>query len=133
MPPHGHKSGVPKAGVNKSVRFIYVGNVVEYEIKHIKLGWMATTLVNPMPPFDPDAEIGVNFAPKWKIWLQDFEMYLVASGVTDKKKKRALILYQAGPRVREIFRQIPDHGDDDDFDTAVNKLNAYFEPQKHRL
>ena len=94
---------------------------------------MATTLVNPMPPFDPDAEIGVNLAPKWKIWLQDFEMYLVASGVTDKKKKRALLLYQAGPRVREIFRQIPDHGDDDDFDTAVNKLNAYFEPQKHRL
>ena len=94
---------------------------------------MATTLVNPMPPFDPDAEIGVNLAPKRKIWLQDFEMYLVASGVTDKKKKRALLLYQAGPRVREIFRQIPDHGDDDDFDTAVNKLNAYFEPQKHRL
>ena len=62
-------------------------------------------------------------------------MYLVASVVTDKKKKRALLLYQAGPwpRVREIFRQIPDHGDDDDFDTAVNKLNAYFEPQKHRL
>ena len=86
-----------------------------------------------MPPFDPDAEIGVNLAPKWKIWLQDFEMYLVASGVTDKKKKRALLLYQAGPRVHEIFRQIPDHGDDDDFDTAVNKLNAYFEPQKHRL
>ena len=88
---------------------------------------MATTLVNPMLPFDPDAEIGVNLAPKWKIWLQDFEMYLVASGVTDKKKKRALILYQAGTRVLEIFRQIPDHGDDDDFDTAVNKLNAYFE------
>ena len=94
---------------------------------------MATTLVNPMPPFDPDAEIGVNLAPKWKIWLQDFEMYLVASGVTDNKKQRALLLYQAGPRVREIFRQIPDHGDDDDFDTAVNKLNAYFEPQQHRL
>ena len=105
-----------------------------YEIAFITLATrMATTLVNPMPPFDPDAEIGVNLAPKWKIWLQDFEMYLVASGVTDKKKKRALLLYQAGPRVREIFRQIPDHGDDDDFDTAVNKLNAYFEPQKHRL
>ena len=95
---------------------------------------MATTLVNSMLPFDPDAEIGVNLAPKWKIWLQDFEIYLVASGVTDDKKKRALLLlYQAGPRVREIFRQIPDHGDDDDFDTAVNKLNAYFEPLKHRL
>ena len=68
---------------------------------------MATTLVNPIPPFDPGAEIGVNLAPKWKIWLQDFEMYLVASGVTDKKKKKALLLYQAGPRVREIFARFP--------------------------
>ncbi len=57
----------------------------------------------------------------------------MASGVTDKKKKRALLLYQAGLRVLEIFRQLPDNGNDDDFDTAVEKLNAYFEPQKHRL
>ena len=94
---------------------------------------MATSFVNPMPPFDPDVEIGINLAPKWKVWLEDFQMYLVASGVTDKTKKRALLLYQAGPRVREIFRQLPDNGNDDDFDTAVEKLNAYFEPQKHRL
>ena len=94
---------------------------------------MATSLVNHMPPFDPDVEIGINLAPKWKIWLEDFQMYLVASGDTDKKKKRALFLYQAGPRVREIFLQLPDKGNDDDFDKAVEKLNAYFKPQKHRL
>jgi hypothetical protein len=57
----------------------------------------------------------------------------VASGDTDKKKKRALFLYQAGPRVREIFLQLPDNGNDDDFDKTVEKLNAYFKPQKHRL
>ena len=56
-----------------------------------------------------------------------------ASGITDNKKKRALLLYQAGPRAREIFRHILDNGDDDDFNTSVAKLNAYFEPQKHRL
>ena len=67
---------------------------------------MAMPSVNPVPPFDPDTEIGVNLAPK-RNWLQDFQMYLVASGVADKKKKRALLLYQAGPRVREIFPQIP--------------------------
>jgi hypothetical protein len=94
---------------------------------------MATSLVNHMPPFDPDVEIGINLAPKWKIWLEDFQMYLVASGDTDKKKKRTLFLYQAGPRVREIFLQLPDNGNDDDFDKAVEKLNAYFKPQKHRL
>ena len=60
-------------------------------------------------------------------------MYLVATGITDKKKKRALLLYQAGPKVREIFRQIPENGNDDDFDKAIELLNANFEPQKHRL
>lgn len=65
---------------------------------------LANSLVNPIPPFDPDAEIGTNLAPKWKIWIEDFQMYLVASGITDKKKQPALLLYQAGPRVREIFR-----------------------------
>ncbi len=32
---------------------------------------MATvTLVNPMPPFDPDSDIGANIGPKWKSLLQ---------------------------------------------------------------
>ena len=65
--------------------------------------------------------------------MEDFEMYITANGITDKAKRRALRLYQAGARVREIFRQIPDNGDDKDYDKAVEKLNEYFEPQKHRL
>ncbi len=96
---------------------------------------MATvTLVNPMPPFDPDSDIGANIGPKWKIWLEDFDMYTTANGITDKKKKRALLLYQAGARVREIFHQFNHHrGEDNDYDMAVEKLNEYFKPQKHRL
>ena len=90
---------------------------------------MATLLVNPMPPFDPD---GANVAHKWKTWLADFKMYLIASNITDKKRQRALLLYQAG-RVREIFRQLHDTGEDDAFDTAVTKLTSHFEPQKNRL
>ena len=42
-------------------------------------------------------------------------------------------MYQAGPKVREIFRQIAENGNDDDFDKAIELLNANFEPQKHRL
>ena len=95
---------------------------------------MATAVfVNPMPPFDPDSEIGANIGPKWNVWLEDFEVYLTANGITDKKKKRTLLLYQECIRVREIFRQLPDRGEDDDYDTVVTTLNGYFEPQKHRL
>ena len=46
---------------------------------------MASQLVEPMPPFDPDAEIAVNVAPRWHILLEDFQMHLVAEGITDKK------------------------------------------------
>jgi len=88
--------------------------------------------LQPVPEFHPDAEIGASLSTRWRDWLSDFEMFLVASGITDSKHKRALLLYQAGSRVREIFKQLPDTGADGDFDTAKEKLCQYFEPQKNR-
>ena len=64
--------------------------------------------IQPLPEFSPDAEIGSSLAAKWKLWMEDFEMFILASGITDSKRKRALLLYQAGQRVREIFRQLQD-------------------------
>ena len=75
-----------------------------------------------MPPFDPDIDVGASAAPKWKVWLEDFEMFLVAKGITDTTRKQALLLYQAGPRVHETFRQIPNTGDAAAYTTAVEKL-----------
>ena len=49
-----------------------------------------------------------------------------------KKRKSALLLYQAGQRVREMFRQIPETGIDSDYKIAKHKLTEYFEPQKNR-
>ena len=96
----------------------------------LKIYTMATLLVNPMPLFDAD---GANVAQKWKTWLADFKMYLIASNIMDKKHQCALLLYQAGQRVREIFCQLPDTGEDDAINTAVTKLTSYFEPQKNKL
>ena len=59
-------------------------------------------------------------------------MFLLASGITDEKRKRALLRYQAGQRVREIFRQIPETGPESDYKIAKDKLTEYFEPQKNR-
>ena len=59
-------------------------------------------------------------------------MYITASGITDSKRKRALLLYQAGPRDREIFKQIPERGTDTDYDIAKEKIKAYFDTQKNR-
>ena len=94
---------------------------------------MATSLVQGLPPFDPDTDVGASVGPRWKTWLADFETCVTANDITDDKRKRALLLYQAGSRVREIFRQLQDTGEDKDYKKAVDKLNEYFEPQKNRL
>ena len=88
--------------------------------------------IQPLPEFSPDAEIGASLAAKWRLWIEDFDMFILASGITDPKRKRALLLYQAGQRVREIFRQLPDTGTETDYDTAKTKLQEYFEPQQNR-
>ena len=85
-----------------------------------------------MPEFNPDTEVGASLTTRWKKWLTDFDMYLTASGIKTNTRKRALLLYQAGARVREIFAQFEDTGTADAFDTAKQKLTAYFEPQKNK-
>jgi hypothetical protein len=75
---------------------------------------------------------GTSLSTRWNNWQLDFEMYITASGITDSKRKRALLLYQAGPRVSEIFKQIPETGTDTDYNIAKQKLKAYFDPQKNR-
>ena len=73
-----------------------------------------SVIIQSMPDFCPDAKVGASLATRWINWQSDFEMFLTASGITDAKRKRALLLYQAGPRVREIFKQLTDTGNDDD-------------------
>ena len=57
---------------------------------------------------------------------------MVASGIRGARRKRALLLYQAGSRVREIFGQLTETGQDDDYELAKQKHTAYFEPQQNR-
>ena len=90
-------------------------------------------LVAQLPPFDPDATVGASLAPRWKTWVSDFTTYLVANAIDNNKRKRALLLYLAGSRVREIFRHLTDTGGDEDFDTALTALTKYFEPHRNRL
>ena len=88
--------------------------------------------LKPLPEFNPDGEVGSSLAARWRLWLSDFDTFLIASGLRDASRKRALLLYQAGSRVREIFHQLEDVGTDADYDKARDKLTAYFEPQKNQ-
>ncbi|KAK3743590.1 hypothetical protein QZH41_010231, partial [Actinostola sp. cb2023] len=40
-----------------------------------------------------------------------------------------MLLHYAGPDADEIFDTLPDTGEDDDFDKAIEKLNQYFSPK----
>ena len=32
-------------------------------------------IVHPMPPFDPDSDIGANIGPKWTIWMENIDVH----------------------------------------------------------
>ena len=49
--------------------------------------------------------------------------------ITIPKRKRALFLHYAGLDVDEIFDTLSYTGEDNDYATAVAKLNEYFSPQ----
>ena len=59
-------------------------------------------------------------------------MYLIASATTGPTRKHVLLLYKAGPRVREIFKQIPDTGNSAEYDPGKAKPKAHFDPQKNK-
>ena len=91
---------------------------------------MAQLPLQTMPSLNPGTTVHGSLATCWKTWLDDFDTFLMASGKTDKKQQCALSLYQAGPRIRDIFKQLPDTGDADAFHPSKTKLTEYFEPQK---
>ena len=89
---------------------------------------MAKVLDLPaVPPFSVSDHR--TLAQRWEKWTKSLDYYLRASGVTDQKQKRAVFLHLAGPDVQEIFETLPNTGDD--YKTALEKLNEYFQPKKN--
>ena len=56
---------------------------------------MANLLNLQMPPFDPDVDVEASFTPKWRLWVADFQTFLV----TDTKRQKAMLLFLSGPQV----------------------------------
>ena len=65
----------------------------------------------PLLPFDPLGELSF-LSQRWKTWTKRFETYLAAMKIEDDKQKRALLLYQAGQEMQEIFETLSDTGTD---------------------
>ena len=70
-----------------------------------------------------------SLAQRWDKWTKSLDYYIRASGISDQKQKRAILLYLAGAEVQEIFETLPETGDD--YKTALEKLTEYFNPCKN--
>jgi hypothetical protein len=84
---------------------------------------MAMNGLQPMPLFEPKAD-PTNTSARWTQWIQRFNTYLVTSNVKDTARKRALWLDQAGSEVNEMFKTLPDTGDEKNYE-ASNLSNIY--------
>lgn len=94
---------------------------------------MATALdLSGIQPFNP-LEDPTSLASKWDAWIKRFNRFVVGMDVKDPTRKRALLLYLAGPEVERIFETLPETGEDKEYDIAVQKLTAYFSPKKNTL
>ena len=83
--------------------------------------------LHAIQPFNPRADHR-NLSATWKLWIKRFQTYLKAANVPEPEQRRALLLYLAGEEVQEIFDTLPDTGDDEDFELAVEKLTSHFAP-----
>ena len=90
---------------------------------------MAAQNIQPMPAFEQRSD-PTSTSARWTRWPERFNTYLVAADIKDDGRKRALLLYQAGPEVYEIFKTL-EEDEAKDFESAVKVLTEYFEPEKN--
>ena len=96
-------------------------------------------MANALPNFEhfPVHSDEATLGTRWKRWLTRFEILLTALSVTDKARKKALLLHYAGDEVFTIYEsftaQQRGEGDDvnDEYKTLVDSFNAHFTPKKN--
>ena len=91
---------------------------------------MAAAVMNlpSVEVFHIDDSGSLNLAKRWQRYKEDFELYLIASGVTQDKQKLALLLHLGGKELREIYHSIKE--ENENYASAIGKLDAYFIPKK---
>ena len=107
--------------------------------------WQPGDLVNEMTatetgqsrlPPQLDVNLG-NVSEKFKRWKRQVEVYLAASGASEKNDKvqTAIILNCAGPHVLEVYDTFiwTDDGDRDKPDKVLEALKRYCNPRDNEV
>ena len=75
-----------------------------------------------------------NIAEYWRKFKQEFELYLVATGLDTKtsRQKIALLLHVARKQAIEVYNTFSfTEKEDGDFDSVIEKFNSYCNPKKN--
>lgn len=78
-------------------------------------------------------------ATRWTKWVRAFELYVEAKGITETKRKKAMLLHCAGLDVQDIYftleeQQDPSQDDtDDEYKKSLDILTKHFTPQVNTL
>ena len=62
-----------------------------------------------VPPFEFNTTDISGLATKWLSWKASFEIFVVASGVTNDTQKRALLLHMGGGQLQKTISYPPRH------------------------
>lgn len=92
--------------------------------------------IPPLEAFDCEGDAS-SVGLRWEKWKRGFDIFVVASEITDATKKKATLLHVGGLMLQEIFHNIPDdvsaEEDDDVYKSAVKKLDDYFSPKQSKI
>ena len=57
-----------------------------------------------MEPFIIEKSASSNLAIKWDVWMEDFDLIVIAAGIINGEQKKALLLHISGKEVKEVYR-----------------------------
>ena len=74
-----------------------------------------------------------NLAESWRVWIQKFEIYLIASGISEKSEKVqcATFLHVAGDDALKVFNTFEFDEDVDGLEGLKELFRMYCEPRKN--
>ena len=85
---------------------------------------MVTRLVDALGPFDQGTT-------QWSSYAERMEEYLLANGVTEERKKVAILLSTIGSQMYDLLKDLytPDKPNTKSFEEIVTKLTEHLEPK----
>lgn len=114
---------------NKCVRAH--GVILSEQIINITL---TTTMAMNLPQF-PEFAVHAegSTATRWKKWKDRLGNLLIAVNISDKKRRKAILLHYAGEEVNDIFTTLTLAQDEEDpYKQALDALDAYFVPKRNK-